>query len=91
MLATESPLKMTENVFYHHFTVNAFFVFKIFKFLSWLLGHVEKRLDLKDKVIFKLYDVTVSERNNARIYNSSSCPHITHFLAVAAKKQKNFE
>ena len=28
---------------------------------------------------------------NARIYNLSSASHITHFLAVVAKKQKNFE
>ena len=28
---------------------------------------------------------------NTWIYNLSSGPHITHFSAVAAKKQKNFE
>ena len=39
-LATESPLKMMKNAF--DFTVKALFVLKIFKFLSWLLGHVEK-------------------------------------------------
>ena len=31
---------MTENAFY--FTVKALFVFKLFKFLSRLFGHVEK-------------------------------------------------
>ena len=36
----ESPLKMTENAFY--FTLKAFFVLKVFKYLSWLFGHVEK-------------------------------------------------
>ena len=36
----ESPLKMTENAFY--FTIKAFFVLKVFKYLSWLFGHVEK-------------------------------------------------
>ena len=36
----ESPLKMMKNAFY--FTLKALFVFKIFKFLSWLFGHVEK-------------------------------------------------
>ena len=30
----------------------------MFKILSWLLGHVEKSLDLKDGVNFKIYDVT---------------------------------
>ena len=29
--------------------------------------------------------------NNTRIYYLSSCPHITHFLVVVAKNQKNFE
>ena len=39
-------------------------VLKIFKFLSWLLGHVAKRLDKKDKVNFKFYDVTAWLANN---------------------------
>ena len=36
-----------------------FFVLKIFKFLPWLFGHKEKWLYQKDKVNFKIYDVTV--------------------------------
>ena len=36
----ESPLKMIKNAFY--FILRALFVLKIFKFLSWLSGHVEK-------------------------------------------------
>ena len=51
LLATEGSLKMMKNNFY--FTSNALFVLKIFKFLSWLLGHVVKRLDNKYKVNFK--------------------------------------
>ena len=47
-LATESPLKMMENAFY--FTLNTFFLLKIFKFLSRLFGHLAKRLARKDKV-----------------------------------------
>ena len=39
-LITETPLKMMKNAFY--FTL---FLLKIFKFLSRLFGHVEKRLD----------------------------------------------
>ena len=35
--------KDDENAFY--FSLKALFVSKIFKFLSWLFGHVEKRLD----------------------------------------------
>ena len=34
------------------------FVLEIFKFLSWIFGYVEKRLDKKVKVNFKIYDVT---------------------------------
>ena len=37
-LATESPLKMMKNAFY--FTLKALFILKMFKFLSWLFGHV---------------------------------------------------
>ena len=39
----ESPLKMMNNAFY--FTLKAFFVLKIFKFLSWRFGYLKKRLD----------------------------------------------
>ena len=42
---------MIKNVFY--FILKALFVLKIFKFLSWFFGGVEKRLDLKD-VNFKI-------------------------------------
>ena len=53
---SESSLKMIKNVFY--FILKALFVLKIFKFLSWFFGRVEKRLDLKDEVNFKIYAVT---------------------------------
>ena len=36
---SESPLKMMKNAFY--FILKALMVLKIFKFLSWHLGHVE--------------------------------------------------
>ena len=42
---------MMKNALY--FTLEALFVLKIFKFLSSLFGHVEKRLDWKDEVNFK--------------------------------------
>ena len=41
-----------------YFTLKALFVLKTFKFLFSIFGHVEKRLDYKDKVNFKIYDVT---------------------------------
>ena len=44
-MITESPLKMMKNAFY--FTLKALFVLKIFKFLSWLFGHVEKTAQLE--------------------------------------------
>ena len=44
-LITESSLKMMKNAFY--FTLKALFVLKIFKFLSWLSGHVEKTARLE--------------------------------------------
>ena len=66
LLATESPLKTTKNVVY--FTLKALFVLKIFKFLSWLSGHVEQRLDQKDKVNFTIYDITAWLINNCNKY-----------------------
>ena len=68
--ATESPLKMMKNTFY--FMLKSFFVLKIFRFLSWHFGHVRRRLDEKDKVNFKIYDVTTWLRNNCNthIYQS---------------------
>ena len=44
-LATESPLKLMKNTFY--FTLKTLFVLKIFKFLSSLFGHVEKKARLE--------------------------------------------
>ena len=44
-LMTESPLKMMKNASY--FTLKALFVFKIFKYLSWLFDHVEKTAQLE--------------------------------------------
>ena len=55
VLATESPLKSMKIAFY--FTSKALFVLKIFKCLSWLYGHLAKRLDQKDTFDFKFYDV----------------------------------
>ena len=48
-LATENTLKMMKNAFY--FTSKARLVLKIFKFLSWLFGHVAKLFDWKDRLI----------------------------------------
>ena len=53
---------MMKNAFY--FAINALFVAKIFNLLSSLFGRVEKRLDEKNKVDFKINDVTTWETNN---------------------------
>ena len=47
---------MMKNAFY--FTLKALFILKIFKFLSWLFGHVEERLDYEEKVNFEMYSFT---------------------------------
>ena len=62
----ESPLKMMKNAFY--FTSRALFVLKIFRFLSWLLGNVSKRLNQKDKLNFKFCDVTAWLINNCNTH-----------------------
>ena len=41
-----------------YFLLKALFVLEIITFLSWLFRYVEKRLDKKAIVIFKIYDVT---------------------------------
>ena len=61
-LTTESPLKIMKNVFY--FMLKALFIISIFTFFSWLFGHVEKPLEKKANVIFKIYNVTDWETNN---------------------------
>ena len=66
-----SHLKMMRNAFY--FALKALFVLKIFIFLFWFFGRVAKRLDQKDKVNFKIHDVTTWLTNN---YNT----HIARYL-----------
>ena len=41
-----------------YFALSALLILKMFKFLFSLFGHAEKRLDKKDKIDFKIYDVT---------------------------------
>ena len=76
-LATGRPLKMMKNAFY--FTLKVLFVLKIFKFLSWLFGQVGKRLDLKNKVNFKNYDITTWETNDCN----------THIIQYLKKKRQS--
>ena len=64
-LATESPSKIMKNALC--FTLTAFLILKIFKFLSCFFGYVGKRLNLKDTVDFKIHDVTIWVTNNCNI------------------------
>ena len=47
---------MMKNAFY--FILKAYFVLKIFKFLSRLFGHVGEPLEKKGKLNFEIHDVT---------------------------------
>ena len=55
-----------KNAFY--FTSKALFILKVFNFLSWLFGRVAKQLDVRDKVNFKIYDVTAWLTNNCNTH-----------------------
>ena len=46
-----------------YFTLNTLFILKIFKFLSSFFVHIGK-LDWRDKVNFKVYDLTTWLTNN---------------------------
>ena len=65
-LVTESPLKIMTNAFY--FYLKSLFVLKIFKFLSWFFGQVEKWHDCKDHVNYRIYDVTTWKTNNGNVH-----------------------
>ena len=67
----ESLLKMTKNAFC--FILNALFVLKIFKFLSWLFGHVEKTAWLEGEGLFQN-----SWRRN--LVNKQLQTHIAQYL-----------
>ena len=56
-----------------YFMLKALFVVEIFTFSPCLFGYVEKRLDRKAKVNFKIFDVTCWTTIN---YNT----HITQYL-----------
>ena len=55
-----------KNAFY--IKLKALFILDIFTFLSWRFGHVEKQLDKKAEVNFKIYDVTDWTANNYNAY-----------------------
>ena len=60
-------------MFFFYLILKAPFVLKIFRFLSWLFGHLEKAALLESKVNFKICDVTIWLTNN---FNT----HIAQYL-----------
>ena len=64
-LKIECPLKIMKSVFY--FMSKARFVLEMFTFLFGLFGYVEKRLDKKAMINFKIYDVIDWTRNNYNV------------------------
>ena len=67
---------MMNSAFY--FILKAFFVLVIFAFLSWLFRYVEKRLDKKTMVNFKIYDVTAGQQ----IITIHILPNISELKAI---------
>ena len=55
-----------KNAFY--FMLKALFVYEIFTFLTWLFGYVEKRLDKKAMLNFKISDATDLATNNCNTH-----------------------
>ena len=53
---------------FFYFISKALFVLNIFKFLSLLFGRVSERLDEKDKINFKFYDITAWLTNNCNTH-----------------------
>ena len=63
---TESSLKVMKDAFY--FMPKALFVLEIFTFLYRIFSYVEKRLDEKAVVNFKIYHVTDWIKNLCKIH-----------------------
>ena len=53
--------------------LNALFVLEIFIFSPWIFGYVEKRLDQKAEINFKIYDVVDWTTNN---YNTNVAQYL---------------
>ena len=63
-LATESSLKLMKSAIYH--LKNSF----LSQYLFWLFGHVEKRLNQKEKANLKIHDnATVNKLLEYILYN----------------------
>ena len=65
----ESPLKVMESAFY--LILKTFFILVVLTFLCYPFGYVEKELDKKAKVNFKISDVTDWTTNNYKPHTVS--------------------
>ena len=63
--------------------LKSLFVLKIFEFLSWFFAHIEKRPDQKDKVNFKVHDVTDWQTNKITTH---ILPNISRSKGIRAMK-----
>ena len=94
-LATENRRRLKKNTFY--FIFKALVVIKMFKFLSWLFGHIEKMVWLKEKINFKInnvptwltnnYNITITKTNN---YDQCSSHIETNQLVCSANQLTGF-
>ena len=60
-----------------YFILKAIFFLEIFKFLSRIFAYVEKRLDKKAYLIFKIYDATNWATNN---YNTNIIQYLNQTM-----------
>ena len=65
-MANEGTLKMMKNDFFY--PKNSLFSRYLNIYLSYIFGRVEKLLDQKDMVNFKIYDVTAWQTSNCNIH-----------------------
>ena len=70
---SDNSSKMIKNAFC--FILKALPILKMFKFLSWLFGDLEKNDLYKDKVNFEIYDVTAWLAKN---YNTLIAQYLTN-------------
>ena len=79
----ESPLKIMKSAFS---PLKLFSFSRYLNFLSWLFGHVEKQLDEKYKVNFKIYDITTWETNNCNARIAQYLKEHAQFLMIFEEK-----
>ena len=82
-LTTESLLKLMRMKNASNFLIKAFFVLEIFTFLFWLFRYVEKQLDKKAKVNFKVQRIIDWTTNNYNTHISQEVKAIRQWNLVS--------